>query len=74
MSSQFPPLKSAGWSFLTGSVLVLIPYSLLVARFQYPEVLRKPAGEILASFHACGPDLILLWLAFALCGIPLLYG
>ncbi|MCK6602873.1 MAG: DUF4386 domain-containing protein [Bacteroidetes bacterium] len=74
MSSQFPSLKSAGWSFLTGSVLVLIPYSLLVARFKYPEVLRKPAGEILASFHAGGPDLILLWLAFALCGIPLLYG
>lgn len=65
---------SSGIAFIAGSVLVLIPYTILVVTFNYPEVLRNPAGEILTRFHAAGSPLIFTWLAFALLGFPLLFG
>lgn len=43
-----------------------MPYSWLIAHFEYPDILRKPAAEILTSFHAGGPSLVAAWLAFGL--------
>jgi len=50
-----------------------LPYSLLIANFQYPDILRQSAGEILSRFHEGGPGLILTWWAFGFVGIPLIY-
>ncbi|MGC4039574.1 MAG: DUF4386 domain-containing protein [Flavobacterium sp.] len=69
---QFKTEKTIGWSLLLGSVLVLIPYTILVMQFNYPDILRKPTGEILMQFHQGGNPLIYTWLAFALVGLPLL--
>jgi hypothetical protein len=41
-------------------------FALLAARFGYPDVLRRPTGEILAAFHAGGTPLVRLWWGFAL--------
>jgi hypothetical protein len=41
-------------------------FALLAARFDYPDVLRKPTAEILTEFHAGGTRLVLTWWAFAL--------
>ncbi|HEX8105773.1 MAG TPA: DUF4386 domain-containing protein [Solirubrobacteraceae bacterium] len=38
----------------------------LATRFDYPDVLRRPTGDVLSSFRAGGTSLVLLWWAFAL--------
>jgi hypothetical protein len=48
-----------------------LPFALLAARFDYPDILRHPAGEVLQSFAAGGPGLVLTWYAFALSAVAL---
>ncbi len=57
---------------LTATLLIMVPvlfmlfYGLLTMTFDYPGILREPAGEILRRFAAGGPSLVLLWYGFAL--------
>jgi Domain of unknown function (DUF4386) len=57
---------------LTATLLIAVPvlfmlfYGLLAVTFDYPGILREPAGEVLRRFAAGGPSLILLWYGFAL--------
>lgn len=60
-----------GWLLILCSVLLLVPYTLLTVFFEYPDILRQPAGEVLARFHAGGQRLVWVWLAFATVGLPL---
>jgi hypothetical protein len=46
-------------------------FALLRKRFDYPDILRRPADEILDRFRAEGSSLILLWWAFMLSGLLL---
>lgn len=51
-----------------------IPYTLLAINFDYDNVLREPAGEVLTKFAAGGSSLVLTWFAFgmgALLFVPL---
>jgi hypothetical protein len=50
-----------------------VPFALLVDRFGYDDVLREPPLQVLAAFRAGGPELILIWLAFALCALSFLW-
>ncbi len=65
--------SQTGWLFIVGAVLVNVPYTLLIIFFDYPDILRLPAGEILIRFQAGGAGLIYTWLAFAWVGLPLLF-
>jgi hypothetical protein len=62
---------------LAGLVLIVLPiafnvaFGLLAARFDYPDVLRKPTHEVLARFREGGRSLVLLWWAFALTALAL---
>lgn len=62
---------------LTGLVLIVLPiafnvaFGMLGARFDYPDVLREPTGEVLARFRAGGRPLVLLWWSFALTALAL---
>ncbi len=47
-------------------VLFMLFYGLLAMTFDYPGILREPAGEVLRRFAAGGPTLVLLWHGFAL--------
>jgi Domain of unknown function (DUF4386) len=49
-------------------------FALLGNRFDYPDILRRPAGEILERFRAGGSSLIILWWAFMLSGLLLIAG
>lgn len=69
---NFNTEKIIGWSLLSGSVLLLIPYTILAIQFEYPDILRRETGDILLQFHNGGNGLIFTWLAFALVGLPLL--
>ena len=63
-----------------GVVLIAAPlwfnvnFALLGKRFDYPEILRRPTGEILERFRAGGSGLILLWWTFMLSGLLLIAG
>ena len=70
---NFSLSKWTGILLIAGALLVNIPYFLLIATFDYPAILRQPAGTILTAFAAGGPRLILTWLAFAWAGLPLLF-
>ena len=61
-----------------GIFLILAPlwfnasFALLGKRFDYPNILRKPAAEILDRFHAGGSTLVLLFWMFMLSGLLLI--
>lgn len=49
-----------------------IPFSILASTFDYPDVLRRPAGEVLTLFAVGGAPLVLTWYAFVLVAVLLL--
>jgi hypothetical protein len=61
-----------------GALLIIAPvwfntmFALLGKRFEYPDILRRPAEEILDRFRAGGWSLILLWWMFMLSGLLLI--
>lgn len=56
-------------------LLILLPlafnaaFALLAARFDYPDVLRRPTAEVLERFIAGGSGLVTLWWAFAMTAV-----
>jgi hypothetical protein len=62
---------------IAGLLLIAVPLAfnaalaLLAARFDYPDVLRRPTPDVLAAFRAGGTSLVLLWWAFALTAVLL---
>jgi Domain of unknown function (DUF4386) len=62
---------------VAGLLLIVVPlafnaaFALLAARFDYPDILRRPTAEVLAAFRAGGTSLVLLWWAFALTAVLL---
>jgi hypothetical protein len=62
---------------IAGLLLIAVPlafnaaFALLAARFDYPDILRRPTGDVLAAFRAGGTSLVLLWWAFALTAVLL---
>ena len=63
---------------VAGVLLIVAPlwfnvtFALLGKRFEYPDILRRPAEDILARFRAGGSSLILLWWTFMLSGLILI--
>jgi hypothetical protein len=62
---------------VAGLLLIVVPlafnaaFALLAARFDYPDVLRRPTGEVLERFAAGGSGLVLLWWGFALTALAM---
>ena len=62
---------------LAGLLLIAVPvafnvaFGVLAARFDYPDVLRRPTAEVLAAFSAGGTRLVLTWWAFALTAVAM---
>ena len=60
-----------------GALLILLPlafnafFVLLARRFDYPDILRSPTGDILSRFQAGGVGLKLLWYGFMLTAVLL---
>lgn len=71
---QFPAFKVSGMNsrapILGVSAIIMaigfnLPYANLAAIYEYPDILRRPAGEALSRFADGGATLILTWHAFA---------
>lgn len=60
-----------GLSAIVLAIIFNVPFSVLAATYNYPDVLRGPAGEALDLFAAGGASLILTWHAFALSALAL---
>jgi Domain of unknown function (DUF4386) len=62
---------------IAGVLLIVVPlafnaaFALLAARFDYPDILRRPSADVLTAFRAGGTPLVLLWWAFALTAVLL---
>jgi hypothetical protein len=60
---------------LTGLLLIAMPiafnatFGLLAARFDYPDILRRPTDEVLARYRDGGTTLVLIWWSFALSAV-----
>src|ERR687894_1244470 len=62
---------------LTGVLLILTPiafnllFTLLSVTFEYPDILRQPAGYVLERFDAGGAGLVATWYGFMLTAVLL---
>ena len=61
-----------GVSAIVLAIAFNVPFSILAATYDYPDVLRRPPGEALDLFAAGGVQLILTWHAFALTALALI--
>lgn len=64
--------RAAGLGLILGATLVNVPFAILGATFDYPDVLRADTGVVLTRFAAGGAALVWTWLAFAWLGLPML--
>lgn len=61
--------RALGLAAIAFAVAFNIPFATLATTFDYPDILRRPAGEILTLFKAGGPSLVLTWYAFAVAAL-----
>src|SRR5215210_5128375 len=61
----------AGLCLIVLPVAFNVAFGLLAARFDYPDILRRPTGEVLARFREGGTALVLIWWAFMLTAVLL---
>ena len=60
-----------GLAAIAFAILFNIPFATLASIYEYPDILRRPAGEALDLFAAGGPFLVLTWYGFALAALAL---
>jgi hypothetical protein len=59
----------AGIALIAMPVAFNVSFALLGARFDYPDILRRPTGEVLARFRQGGTTLVMTWWGFALTSV-----
>ncbi|MEQ1755190.1 MAG: DUF4386 family protein [Micropepsaceae bacterium] len=64
--------KATGLTAIATAIAFNIPFSILASTFSYPDILRRPAAEVLSLFSAGGPALVLTWYAFMLAALLLI--
>ena len=62
-----------GLSLIAFPLAVQVPFTLLVERFSYPDILQRTADEVLTRFHAGGSAMVWTWYAYALCTLGLAF-
>lgn len=65
--------RKAGLAMTAFVVAANVPFAMLLETFGYDDVLREPPLEVLAAFNAGGPQLILIWLSFAVVALSFLW-
>jgi len=55
-----------GWSAIVLAIAFNVPYAILAATYEYPQILRGGAAHALDRFAAGGAGLMLTWYAFGL--------
>lgn len=65
------PATPAGIGLIALPVVFNATFAVLGRRFDYPDILRRPTGEVLDRFRAGGAGLIVVWWVFALSALLL---
>lgn len=60
-----------GLSAIVLAIAFNLPFSILASTYDYPDILRRSAGEALDKFAAGGPGLVLTWYGFGLAALAL---
>jgi uncharacterized protein DUF4386 len=63
-------VRAGGWALIVAAILFIAVFSYLAATFDYPDILDRPAAEVLPRLIALGAIGRAVWLLYAL--IPLL--
>ena len=63
-------VRAGGWALVLAAILFIAVFSYLAARFDYPDVLDRPAAEVLPRLIALGTTGRAVWSLYAL--VPLL--
>lgn len=63
--------RRTGYGMMFLGIYLNLPFAALGAVFSYPDILRRPAGEILTRFAESGPLLLAIWYAFVLAALAL---
>jgi hypothetical protein len=66
-----PAIAVLGAAAIAEAVAFNLAFGRLAASFDYPDILRRPAAEVLDAFVAGGPALVLTWYAFALSALAM---
>lgn len=64
--------RMTGFAAIALGIGFNVPYAILAAIFDYPQILRQPAVTVLARFAAGGPALVWAWYAFMLAALALI--
>lgn len=64
--------KAIGLSIIALAIGFNVPFALLAAKFDYPDILRQPVAEVLTAFAAGGPELVWIWYSFAISAIAMI--
>ncbi len=64
-------VRITGISAIALAIAFNVPFTILSMIFQYPDILRLAAGQVLDRFHAGGPGLVLTWYAFMLSALAM---
>jgi hypothetical protein len=62
-------VRALGAVLIAFAIAFNLPYSWLAVHFDYPDILRRPAGIVLGRFAEGGAPLILAWGGFALAAL-----
>lgn len=63
------PSRTAGTLLVAVPLIFTAGFTGLQMTFDYPDILRHPAGQVLTRFAAAGPDLHLYWYAMMLAAL-----
>jgi hypothetical protein len=62
---QYRSVRVAGGLMVGAAVLANVGFTMLGSRFDYPDVLTEPAGDVLTTFHADAPAIGALFATLA---------
>jgi hypothetical protein len=58
--------RTTGLLLILTGVWINVPFAILMFTFDYPEILRRSAADILEEVYKAGTGLVLTWYAFSL--------
>src|SRR5919199_3054199 len=68
--------RMTGALFVVGAIAFAAAATVLSSTFDWPDILREPAGVVLPAFAAGGPSLVWTWFAvgwtYAILAVPIL--
>jgi len=68
--NEVTAVRTGGWALIAAAILFIAVFSYLAAKFDYPDVLDRPAAEVLPRLIALGSTGRAVWALYAL--VPLL--